>query len=194
MIVAGGWVLLLAAPQLNDAAAHFSGRPLEAATSTNVASIAQCAILSGFGVGIIGALQTGFGALEPLFCGGARAVRASAGATCGAVRSLSGGAIYKRPSRATAAAQGQRPPRPRPSAGDSPRRQEKSWSADGLRTGPMFFSSTAASRLKRCWGGASSPRFRKRRIDRVRRLGGPARRRHHRRDGYRKRFGHAEFA
>lgn len=67
MIVAGGWVLLLAAPQLNDAAAHFSGRPLEAATSNNVAAIAQCAILSGLGIGIIGALQTGFGALDRFF-------------------------------------------------------------------------------------------------------------------------------
>ena len=67
MIVAGGWVLVLAAPQLNDAAAHFTGRPLEAAPAINAAAIAQCAILSGFGVGIIGALQTGFGALDRFF-------------------------------------------------------------------------------------------------------------------------------
>ena len=95
MIVAGGWVLLLAAPQLNDAAAHFSGRPLEAATSNNVAAIAQCAILSGLGIGIIGALQTGFGALDRFFA----AVLARSGQTraqpVGAVRILSGGAIYR---------------------------------------------------------------------------------------------------
>lgn len=67
IIVAAGWVLLLSSPQLNDAAAHLSGRPIEAAPLVNFAAIAQSAILSGFGVGIIGALQTGFGALNRFF-------------------------------------------------------------------------------------------------------------------------------
>jgi hypothetical protein len=67
MVVAAGWVLLLSTPQLNDAAAHAAGRPLEAASLINFTAIAQCAILSGFGIGIIGALQTGFGALNRFF-------------------------------------------------------------------------------------------------------------------------------
>jgi prepilin-type processing-associated H-X9-DG protein len=67
MIVAAGWALLLTAPALNEAAAHLSGRAPEAAPLVNVPAIAQSAILSGFGVSIIGALQTGFGALDRFF-------------------------------------------------------------------------------------------------------------------------------
>ena len=67
MIVAAGWALLLSAPALNEAAAHLSGRAPEAASLINFTAIAQCAILSGFGIGIIGALQTGFGALNRFF-------------------------------------------------------------------------------------------------------------------------------
>ncbi|MGO9673880.1 MAG: hypothetical protein ACLPSF_06875 [Methylocella sp.] len=67
MIVAAGWGLLLSAPQLNDAAAHLSGRAPEAAPVVNFPAIAQSAILSGFGFGIIGALQSGFGALNRFF-------------------------------------------------------------------------------------------------------------------------------
>lgn len=66
-IVAAGWVLLLLGPQINDVAAHAGGRPLEASPFVNLPAIAQCAILSGFGVGVIGALQTGFGALNRFF-------------------------------------------------------------------------------------------------------------------------------
>lgn len=67
IIVAGGWLLLFSVPQLNDVATHAAGRPVEAAPVVNFGAIAQCAILSGFGVGIIGALQAGFGALNRFF-------------------------------------------------------------------------------------------------------------------------------
>lgn len=67
IIVGAGWVLLLSAAQLSDAAAHLSGRPLEPASGANFAAIAQSTILSGFGVGVIGALQSGFGALNRFF-------------------------------------------------------------------------------------------------------------------------------
>jgi hypothetical protein len=66
MIVAAGWALLLSAPQLADGIAHLAGRSSESA-ALNISAIAQCGIVSGFGVGIIGALQTGFGALNKFF-------------------------------------------------------------------------------------------------------------------------------
>jgi len=66
MIVAAGWALLLSAPQLTDGIAHLAARSPESAT-LNVSAIAQCGIVSGFGLGIIGALQTGFGALNKFF-------------------------------------------------------------------------------------------------------------------------------
>jgi hypothetical protein len=63
MIAAGGWALLFSAPQLVAWAASFSGR----SGLLDMAGIAECAILSGFGVAILGALQTGFGALNRFF-------------------------------------------------------------------------------------------------------------------------------
>lgn len=66
IIVAAGWALLLAAPQLNDAAAHLSGR-VPGAPAINAATIAQSAILTGFGLSVIGALHSGFGALNRFF-------------------------------------------------------------------------------------------------------------------------------
>ena len=115
MIVAGGWVLVLAAPQLNDAAAHLSARPLEAAPPINVAAIAQCAILSGFGVGIIGALQTGFGALDRFFAavlarsGQARAQTSAPSPAYPVARSATSAA----PHRAAQSIAGQQPAPPR---------------------------------------------------------------------------------
>ncbi len=192
MIVAGGWVLVLAAPQLNDAAAHLSARPLEAAPPINVAAIAQCAILSGFGVEIIGALQTGFGALDRFFAAVlARSgqARAQTSAPSQPIRWRS----LRHPPR-PAGRLNPRPRRPRPSPDGSRRRQEKSLNGVGSRIGPMFFSSMAASRSRRCWGDASSPRFGKRRNSsrETPRLQGAAL--GHECDDYRKRFGHAEFA
>lgn len=122
MIVAGGWVLVLAAPQLNDAAAHFSGRPLEAAPSINAAAIAQCAILSGFGVGIIGALQTGFGALDRFFAavlarsGQARAQTAAPSPAYPVAQSTASAAPYRAAQSAAPAAKaiaGRQPAPPR---------------------------------------------------------------------------------
>ncbi len=65
MIVAAGWALLFSAPQLAGVA-HLNGRSAESA-ALNIPAIAECVILSGFGVGIIGALQSGFGALNKFF-------------------------------------------------------------------------------------------------------------------------------
>lgn len=61
MIVALGWTLLLSAPQLAELLASLSGRPGGMA-AFDAAGIALCTILSGFGIAILGALQTGFGA------------------------------------------------------------------------------------------------------------------------------------
>jgi len=122
MIVAGGWVLVLAAPQLNDAAAHLSARPLEAAPPINVAAIAQCAILSGFGVGIIGALQTGFGALDRFFAavlarsGQARAQTSAPSPAYPVARSATSAAPHRAAQSAAPAAKaiaGQQPAPPR---------------------------------------------------------------------------------
>jgi prepilin-type processing-associated H-X9-DG protein len=63
MIVALGWTLLLSAPQLTDFLASLSGRTGGPAAFDAVA-IAECTILSGFGIAILGALQTGFGATK----------------------------------------------------------------------------------------------------------------------------------
>lgn len=65
MTVAAGWALLFSAAQLTDVLAQASGRSLGA--TINVPAIAQCAIVTGLGIGIIGALQTGFGALNRFF-------------------------------------------------------------------------------------------------------------------------------
>ncbi len=61
MIVALGWTLLLSAPQLSELLARMSGRAL-GTTALDAVAIAECTILSGFGLAILGALQTGFGA------------------------------------------------------------------------------------------------------------------------------------
>jgi hypothetical protein len=65
MIVALGWSLLLSATQLTDLVAGLSGRVGTA--RLDVVGIAHCAVLSGFGIAILGALQTGFGALNRFF-------------------------------------------------------------------------------------------------------------------------------
>jgi prepilin-type processing-associated H-X9-DG protein len=60
MIVALGWSLLLSAPQLTHFLAGLTGR-IDGLASLDAISIAECTILSGFGIAILGALQTGFG-------------------------------------------------------------------------------------------------------------------------------------
>jgi len=66
MIAALGWALLFSAPQLASFVASASARSMSAC-SLDTAAIAACAILSGFGIAILGALQTGFGALNRFF-------------------------------------------------------------------------------------------------------------------------------
>ncbi len=66
MIVAAGWALMFSAPELAALTAHLSGRSAEGPT-LNFPIIAQCVIFSGFGIGIIGTLQTGFSALNKFF-------------------------------------------------------------------------------------------------------------------------------
>jgi hypothetical protein len=64
MIVALGWALLLSAPQLVELLPAFTGHsnpPL------SIPAIAQSTILSGFGIALLGVLQTGFGALNRFF-------------------------------------------------------------------------------------------------------------------------------
>jgi hypothetical protein len=64
MIVALGWALLFSAAQLTDlmVISRYIG-----VGALNIADIAQCTILSGFGIAILGALQSGFGALNKFF-------------------------------------------------------------------------------------------------------------------------------
>jgi hypothetical protein len=64
MITALGWTLLLSAPQLIELFASLTGRP---GVYLNMPTIAECTILSGLGLAILGALQTGFGALNKFF-------------------------------------------------------------------------------------------------------------------------------
>lgn len=64
MIVALGWTLFLSAPRLAELSAVW-GRAMDAPPRLEM--IAQITILSGFGVAILGALQTGFGALNKFF-------------------------------------------------------------------------------------------------------------------------------
>jgi hypothetical protein len=64
MIVALGWTLLLSAPQLAELVSSLTGR---STWSLNMPNIAQCTILSGFAIAILGALQTGFTVLNKWF-------------------------------------------------------------------------------------------------------------------------------
>lgn len=66
IIVAMGWALLFSAPQLAEFVASFTGRSINT-VSLNMPIVAQCTVLTGFGVAILGALQTGFGALNKFF-------------------------------------------------------------------------------------------------------------------------------
>jgi hypothetical protein len=63
MVVAFGWALLLSgAPTLQIFAAAIGHK-----LAFDMPAIAQATILSGFGLAIVGALQTGFGALKHFF-------------------------------------------------------------------------------------------------------------------------------
>jgi hypothetical protein len=64
MIVALGWTFLFSAPQLTELLSNLTGRSV---LSLNGSSISLCTILSEFGIAILGALHTGFGALNKFF-------------------------------------------------------------------------------------------------------------------------------
>lgn len=64
MIVALGWTFLLSKPQLAELVSNLTGR---SASSLDISNIALCTIISGLGIAILGALQTGFGALNKFF-------------------------------------------------------------------------------------------------------------------------------
>ncbi|PNG27956.1 hypothetical protein [Methylocella silvestris] len=66
MIVAAGWALLFSSPQLGYVTARLSGQ-IGGSGGLNFALVAQSVILCGLGIAIIGALQTGFGALNKFF-------------------------------------------------------------------------------------------------------------------------------
>jgi hypothetical protein len=62
IIAAFGWTMMVSTPQLSAYWAN-GGKPA-VAVSLEIARIAQCTILSGFGIAILGALQTGFAILK----------------------------------------------------------------------------------------------------------------------------------
>lgn len=62
IIAAFGWTMVVSTPQLT--AYWANGGPPALATSLDIARIAQCTILSGFGIAILGGLQTGFAILK----------------------------------------------------------------------------------------------------------------------------------
>lgn len=65
MLTAVGWAMLLSAEPALVLFANFTGRNL--ASLTNLATIAQCTIITGLGIAIVGALRTGFSALKNFF-------------------------------------------------------------------------------------------------------------------------------
>jgi hypothetical protein len=65
-IVALGWTILFSSTQVGDLAASVPARSA-GGVSVNVVGVAQCGILSGFGIAILATLQTGFGALNKFF-------------------------------------------------------------------------------------------------------------------------------
>lgn len=65
MMVALGWALLLSGASAMEAMVRILGRA--GAPPFDPAVIAQATILTGFGLAILGALQTGFGALKHFF-------------------------------------------------------------------------------------------------------------------------------
>lgn len=62
IIAAFGWTMVVSTPQLTTYWASGGQPPVIAAL--DIARIAQCTILSGFGIAILGALQTGFAIMK----------------------------------------------------------------------------------------------------------------------------------
>lgn len=65
MVVALGWALLLSGASAMEVMVRLTGHA--AAPSLNLAAITQATILTGFGLAILGALQTGFSTLKKFF-------------------------------------------------------------------------------------------------------------------------------
>ena len=65
MIVALGWALLLSGTSAMEVMMRLTGHA--AAPLLNLAALTQATILTGFGLAILGALQTGFGTLKKFF-------------------------------------------------------------------------------------------------------------------------------
>ena len=65
MIVALGWALLLSGATAMEAMVRLTGHAV--APSFNLSTITQATILTGFGLAILGALQTGFSTLKKFF-------------------------------------------------------------------------------------------------------------------------------
>ena len=68
MIVALGWALLLSGTSAMEVMVRLTGHA--AAPSLNLAAVTQATILTGFGLALLGALQTGFSTLKKLFDAG----------------------------------------------------------------------------------------------------------------------------
>ncbi len=67
MIVAFGWTLLLSGVSLSDIVTRMSGHASPAVVSISMTAVAQSTILTGFGLSLLGLLQTGFSALNRFF-------------------------------------------------------------------------------------------------------------------------------
>ncbi len=65
MVVALGWALLLSGASVMEPMVRIIGR--SGAAPLDLATIAQATILTGFGLAILGALQSGFGTLKHFF-------------------------------------------------------------------------------------------------------------------------------
>lgn len=83
MIVPAGWALLFSAP-------HLGGSADSARATIDFSAVAQSLIVCGLGIAVIGALQTGFGALNKFF--ETVALRAQQGRGGGAPGPATGGA------------------------------------------------------------------------------------------------------
>jgi hypothetical protein len=66
MLVALGWAFLISAPQVSQLVENLAGHTMNT-DHLNLAIIALCTVLTGFGIAIVGALQSGFSALNRFF-------------------------------------------------------------------------------------------------------------------------------
>ncbi|WGJ15680.1 hypothetical protein QEV83_05305 [Methylocapsa sp. D3K7] len=66
MLVALGWAFLISAPQVSQLVENLAGHTMNA-DHLNLLIIALCTVLTGFGIAIVGALQSGFSALNRFF-------------------------------------------------------------------------------------------------------------------------------